>query len=215
MSRHALLAGATGLIGSHLLTALLADPRYGRVTIIGRQSPATTHARLHVLRSDFNNLSVHAAELKADDVFCALGTTLAKAGSRDAFAQVDHDFVLALAQATRRAGSHQFLLVSAVGSSLDSPSFYSRTKARAEQSVRTLGFPALHIVRPSLLIGARSESRPMETLAQKMAPGLALLTRGPLARYQPVTADRVSSALIRIALSHQDGTHIHEAPFNE
>jgi uncharacterized protein YbjT (DUF2867 family) len=213
MSRHALLAGATGLIGSQLLTQLLADERYARVTALSRRPLPLQHPRPQVLISDLSGLDAFGEALRADDVYCALGTTLAQAGSREAFAHVDHDLVMALAGAAYRAGSRRFLLVSAVGSSVKSPSFYSRTKGRVEQDLRAIGFDALHILRPSLLLGERVEARPMEALAQKLAPSLGLITRGPLARYRPVTAAEVAAAMIACAFSDRRGVQIHEAPF--
>ncbi|MDB5972126.1 MAG: hypothetical protein JWQ90_4576 [Hydrocarboniphaga sp.] len=213
MSRHAVLAGATGLIGCHLLSGLLSEPRYTKITALSRRPLMASDPRLQVLLTDFGDLDAHAASLAADDVYCALGTTLARAGSREAFAHVDHDLVMALAGAAYRAGSRQFLLVSAVGSSANSPSFYSRTKGRVEEDLRALGFESLHIIRPSLLLGERTESRPMEAVAQKLAPALGLITRGFLARYRPVTAAEVARAMIACALSDQRGVQVHEAPF--
>lgn len=212
MSRHALLAGSTGLIGSELLTRLLADPHYDRVTALSRRPLALQHPRLRVLLSQLDDLDTQADALRADDVYCALGTTLAQAGSREAFAQVDHGLVMALARAARAAGSRQFLLVSAVGASLASPSFYSRTKGRVEQELQGLGYDALHIVRPSLLLGERDHARTMEDLAQKLAPALGWITRGPLARFRPVSAAEVARAMIVYALRDERGVHIHESP---
>lgn len=213
MSRHALLAGSTGLIGSLLLRQLLDDPRYDRVTALSRRELPLQHERLQVLLTDFDDLDRRRDMLGADDVFCALGTTMSRAGSRSAFEQVDHGMVLALAQAARRAGARQFVLVSAAGSSATSPSFYSRTKARVESDLRALGYPGLHILRPSLLLGDRRESRPMEQLAQRLSPALGWLARGPMARYAPVQAATVATAMRVIALRDQAGTHVYEAPF--
>jgi len=213
MARHAVLAGATGLIGSDLLDRLLRDRRYTRITVLSRRPVAAADERLSVLTTDFSDLDRHAAALAADDVYCALGTTLAKAGSREAFVKVDYGLVMALAQAAHHAGSRQFLMVSAVGSSPQSPSFYSRTKGRVEQDLRGIGYQALHIFRPSLLLGERAESRAAEQIAQKLAPALGLITRGPLSRYRPVAADEVARAMIAVALRDQPGVHLHEAPF--
>ncbi|WP_428310848.1 NAD(P)H-binding protein [Hydrocarboniphaga sp.] len=213
MTRTALLAGSTGLIGTQLLQQLLDEPRYSRVTALSRRALPVQHPRLEVVLSDLDDLSVHADALQADDVYCALGTTIAKAGSRKAFAHVDHDLVMAVARAAHHAGSRRFMLVSAIGSSVKSPAFYSRVKGEVERDLRGVGFEALHILRPSLLMGERSESRPAEQIAQKLAPALGLITRGRLARYAPVSAQQVAAAMIACAFSNQRGVHVHEAPF--
>lgn len=213
MTRTALLAGSTGLIGTQLLQRLLDDTRYAQVIALSRRPLSRQHPRLKVLLSDLQDLSALAEQLKADDVYCALGTTIAKAGSREAFAQVDHGMVMTLARAAHQAGSPRFMLVSAVGSSVKSPAFYSRVKGEVERDLRALGFDALHIVRPSLLLGERSESRPAEQIAQKLAPALDLITRGPLARYAPVSAADVAKKMMACAFSGQRGVQVHEAPF--
>lgn len=213
MSRHALLAGASGLIGAQLLTRLLWDARYARVTVLARRMLAQSHPKLAVMLTDFVDLEALPDGLHADDAFCCLGTTRAKAGSREAFERVDYGMVVAFAQAARAAGTRQFLVVSAVGASRASPAFYSRTKARMEQALRLLGYESLHILRPSLLLGERHESRPMEQLAQRMAPLLAPLARGALAKYRPVSANDVAAAMHAYALAEQRGVQVHEAPF--
>jgi uncharacterized protein YbjT (DUF2867 family) len=214
MTRTALLAGTTGLIGTQLLKQLLADQRYSRVTALSRRALPLQHPRLKLVLGDLEDLSSHADALQADDVYCALGTTIAKAGSREAFAHVDHDLVMAVAKAAHQAGSRRFLLVSAIGSSVKSAAFYSRVKGEVERDLRAVGFDALHIIRPSLLLGERAESRAMEGVAQKLAPLLGLITRGPLAAYAPVTAQQVASKMIGCAFSDQRGVHVHQAPFD-
>ncbi len=212
MKRTALVAGATGLVGSRLLARLLRDPAYTQVVAIARQPLGIEHPQLRVLLNDYADLTAHSEALAVDHVFCCLGTTLKRAGSREAFADVDERMVLDLARATREAGAEQFLLVSAVGASEHALSFYSRTKGRVEQRLAELGFDALHILRPSLLLGERREHRPFEALAQRYAPVLAPLCVGPLRRYRPVSADEVAEALVRLALRGERGQHVHHLP---
>jgi uncharacterized protein YbjT (DUF2867 family) len=213
MKRTALLAGATGLVGKALLEQLLAAPEYSEVRVLTRRPGGGHNAKLreHVL-ADFAQIEALGAALAADDVFCCLGTTLRRAGSRRAFEQVDYDYVLALAHATRAAGARQFMVISAAGTSDRATAFYSRVKARMERDVANIGFRALHILRPSLLLGARAESRPAEQLAQKLSPLFAPLLAGPLARYRPVAATEVAAAMLTLALRNQDGCHVHHLP---
>lgn len=212
MSRTALLAGATGLVGSRLLPRLLDDPRYAAVRVLTRRPLGVTHPRLHVIHTDYADLPALSDALGADDVYCCLGTTQKAAGSKAAFEAVDLSLVAGLAQGARRAGAKRFLVISAVGAGRQSPSFYSRVKARMEQAVSALDYEAVHILRPSLLLGERAEHRPAEALGQKLAPLLSPLLRGPLAPYRPVTADEVAQALRRLAFSDQRGVHIHTLP---
>lgn len=210
--RTALIAGATGAVGKALLEQLLADARYGEVKVLSRRPLTTTHRKLSVLMLPELGVETLGASLAADDVFCCLGTTLKIAGSRAAFERVDYHLVLALARAALAQGAQQFLVVSAAGSALKSPSFYSRVKARMEQAVLELGYASTHVLRPSLLIASRQDSRPGEWLAQKLAPLINPLLFGQLAIYRAVRVEDVAAAMLTLALRKIPGRQIHHLP---
>lgn len=210
--RTALVAGATGAVGHVLLTRLLADARYGTVKVLARRPLGIDHPKLIELQLEGTGPALLGAKLVADDVFCCLGTTQKKAGSKAAFERVDYHLVMELARAVRAQGAHQFLVVSSVGASLKAGSFYLRVKARMEQAVLDLGFEATHILRPSLLIAARNESRPGEWLAQKLAPLIDPLLVGTLAIYRTVRAEVVAEAMLTLALRRLCGGHTHHLP---
>jgi uncharacterized protein YbjT (DUF2867 family) len=212
MSRTALVAGPTGLIGAQLLQRLLHDPAYGEVRALTRRPLGIQHAGLRELQTDYARIDVLGEALAVDDVFCCLGTTLASAGSRAAFEDVDYRMVVDVARAARAAGAQQFLVVSAVGASRHSLAFYSRVKGRMETAIAQLDYAAVHILRPSLLLGERTQSRPGEELAQRLAPSLTPLFRGPLSRYRPVSGADVAEAMQRLALRGQPGVHVHHLP---
>lgn len=215
MSRTALVAGATGLVGSALLRRLAASQEYRRIKLLGRRPPALETGKQQFIASDFGNLEALGAELAADDVYCCLGTTMRKAGSQAAFERVDYHMVVDLARAALKSGAKRFVVVSAAGASLKSPAFYSRVKARMEHAVSELPFEAVHILRPSLLLGTRQELRPAERLGQKLAPLLSLLMRGPLKKYRPIRAGDVAAAMITLALSPITGVHVHPLPLEQ
>lgn len=215
MSRIALLAGATGLIGGFLLKRLLAEPEYARVKVLARRPPAHEEGKLELILTDFFDLEERGEQLACDDAFCCLGTTLRSAGSRAAFERVDYHMVCDLARAARAAGARRFIVVSAVGASPRSPYFYNRVKGRMEHAVADAGFEAVHILQPSLLLGPRAQARPFERIAQRIAPLLTPLLRGPLAKYQPVPADAVAGAMVHLALHGGDGVHVHHLPLSK
>jgi uncharacterized protein YbjT (DUF2867 family) len=212
MARTALVAGATGLVGSALLQLLAADAGYREVRVLGRRPPAQAGGKARFIESDFANLAALSRELAVDDVFCCLGTTIRKAGSQEAFERVDYHMVVDLARAAQQAGAKRFIVVSAVGASERAAAFYSRVKGRMERAVRELPFEAVHIVRPSLLLGDRAERRPGEQAAQVVAPWLAPMLRGPLAKYRAVRADDVAAALVTLARRPAKGAHVHHLP---
>jgi len=211
-SRTALVAGATGAVGAPLVQQLLAEPAYTTVKVLSRRPQPFMHRKLRVLPLEDDGATALGAELAADDVFCCLGTTQKKAGSRAAFERVDYHLVLDVARAALAQGARQFLVVSAAGTSASSPSFYSRVKARMEQAVGELAYPTIHILRPSLLLAKREDSRPAEWLGQKLAPVFNPLLRGQLAIYRAVTAEDVAAAMVRLALRELAGKHTHHFP---
>lgn len=202
--RVAVLAGATGLVGMALLAQLQTDGAYGRVIAPARRSLSVAQAG-KLERVPLN------AEIPGpvDTYFCALGTTQRRAGSRAAFRAVDVDLVLELARRARAAGARTAVIVSSVGADARAPSFYLRCKGEMEASMRTLGFAALHLLRPSLLIGKRQESRPAEAFAQWVAPAYTGLLRGSLARYRPVSVDEVARQMRVAAAMSENGVRVH------
>jgi uncharacterized protein YbjT (DUF2867 family) len=194
--RRAIVAGASGLVGGHLVRRLLADETWSAVTLLVRRELPLAHPKLTQRVVDFTDLPRLSA---ADDLFCALGTTIAKAGSREAFRAVDFDAVVGFAQAGLRAGAKQILLVSSLGADYAARTFYSRVKGETERAVATLPFDSVQIFRPSLLLGERSELRRGERLAAVLLKPLTWFAPGPLARLRPIAADTVAAAMVEVA----------------
>ncbi|MCC8998928.1 MAG: NAD(P)H-binding protein [Candidatus Contendobacter sp.] len=208
-----LLVGATGLTGSYCLSRLLADQSFSEVTVLARRPLERTDPKLTVYQVDFDHLRDYAQTMVADAVLCCLGTTHRAAGSPEAFAKVDHIYVAELARLAAARGASRFVLVSVVGADPSSPVFYNRVKGRAEAAVSELSFKAVHILRPSLLLGERHEARPAEDWSKQLAPVWSLFMWGPLSRYKPVSAETVAARMVELAKSDQEGVHIHH--FNE
>jgi uncharacterized protein YbjT (DUF2867 family) len=194
----AFIAGASGLVGRSLLDQLLAAPEYDRVVALGRRKlEDVSHARLQQVTVDFAALDGAVADLPCDDAFCCLGTTIRRAGSREAFRAVDHAAVLAFAWAAKRLGARRFFVVTALGADPESRVFYNRVKGETEMALEVLGFETLAIFRPSLLIGKRRELRPGERV---MIPVFWLaepLLVGRLRKYRAIRAEVVARAMLR------------------
>ncbi len=203
------LAGATGLVGGHCLTQLLADEGVAHITVIARHPLTQTDPKLTVQVVDFEHLRGQVRLPEAEAVLCSLGTTHRAAGTPEAFAKVDHIYVAELARLAAARGIPRFILVSAVGADPTSPVFYHRVKGRAEAAVSELHFKAVHLLRPSLLIGDHPEPRPVEDWGKKLAPFWALFAWGPLSHYRPALAEIVAARMVELAKSDQDGVHIH------
>jgi uncharacterized protein YbjT (DUF2867 family) len=208
--RAALIAGATGLVGSRLLDRLLADERYARVVALTRRDLAVSDARLDVRPARFDALAEVLGDLHGTqpDVYCCLGTTIAKAGSQEAFRAVDFDAVVALARWAKAAQARRFLLVSAMGADARSRVFYNRVKGEAEDAVRREGPASVVVLRPGLLDGPRAEFR----LGERVGLALTRPLRGILpAVLKPVHADDVAAAMLEAARARQPAAVIASA----
>jgi uncharacterized protein YbjT (DUF2867 family) len=196
----ALLAGASGLVGGECFRRLVAASDYERVVVVTRRDlgERVRHPKVRQVLVDFNQLGSASAKLKADHVFCALGTTIRKAGSQAKFREVDLDYPLRLAEIARKGGATHFSIVSALGASRSSPFFYSRVKGEVEEALRRMDWPSLAIFRPSVIAGERAESRPLERIGEK------LLGCAP-ATWRPVAATDIAAAMVALALESPPG----------
>lgn len=203
MSR-ALILGATGLVGSHLLSLLLADDAFSEVVVVARRATGQRHAKLREEIFDLGDMEAHAGVFAVDQIFCALGTTIKKAGSQERFREVDHEYPLRAAKLGLAAGASHYLLVSAIGANAGSRVFYSRVKGELENDLRELGYPRVTLVRPSLLTGDRHEFR----LGEKVGEALGFLM--PPA-YRPIAASTVARAMVDAAKNPVAGVQLLES----
>jgi uncharacterized protein YbjT (DUF2867 family) len=204
----ALIAGATGLIGKQVLGGLLASKRYTGVVALTRSTLAADHPKFRNIITDFHRPEEILSGVNPDDVFCCLGTTMAKAGSREKFYEVDFQFPLSLAKATSGLGAKQFLLVSALGADRRSSIYYNRVKGEVETAIRAVPFDTLHIFRPSLLLGERPEKRAGEDAAKLLYKIFAFAIPE---KYKAISAEKVADAMLTHASKDQKGIFVHES----
>src|SRR4051794_37156765 len=208
-SRTALVAGGTGLVGSFCVEWLLADAAYGSVITLVRRPPIFSPPKLDPRVVDFDKVS-EMPTTTVDQVFCALGTTIRKAGSQEAFRKVDYEYAVKLAGWAIRAGASQFGVVSSVGADAKSSNFYLRVKGEMEDAVSALPFQSVHIFRPSILMGSRAETRPGEAIGIRLARALQFAMVGSLRRYRPIDAMTVAAGMVAAATKGSPGKHVYE-----
>ena len=202
-----LLVGATGLVGSHVLEGALADARV-RAVVAPTRRTLHGHPKLSAPLVDFDRLPEQAGWWRADAVICTLGTTMRRAGSRDAFHRVDHDYPLAVARLAHAHATPTYVLNSAIGADAGSRFFYNRVKGELERALAAEGFDSLSFVRPGLIGGEREEVRRGERMA-----ALALGWTGSLLprRWRINPAPRIAAALLAAAIDPQPGIHVVES----
>lgn len=214
MSKTAIVAGATGLIGGELIKLLVENSTYTEVIALVRRKAAYPSSRkLIELETDWSEKHLEAAlqtKWKGADVFCALGTTMKKAKSKQQFRIVDYEYPVMLARLAKRYDASQFIVVSAVGSDPNSIFFYSKVKGEMEEKLKTLQLPGLHIFRPSLLVGDRAEVRVGEKAGEFAGKGLSFLMIGKLRKYRPIAAKLVAQGMVAAARKGSKGVQLYE-----
>ncbi len=199
MQQKAIVIGATGLVGQHLIKQLSA--LYDTLIVIARRPPRYINASMRFYQiNDFDNLTEVFASVGADrttDAFSCLGTTKKQAGSDEAFRKVDHDYNVQFATLCHDKGVENFFLLSSMNADSNSRFLYNRVKAETEQSIKALGFAQLVIFRPSLLLG-RHKGRPLESISQKAFQLISPLLSESLPLH-PISAKRVASAMAMTA----------------
>lgn len=193
----ALVIGATGLVGSSLVTQLLEDSRFDKIKIFVRRATGLQHHKLEEHVIQFYAPNQWSPLVSGDVLFSALGTTLKKAGTKYAQYRVDYTYQYMFAKAAAKNSVPVYVLVSSAGASSNSRIFYSRIKGRLEDAIKTFSFSHIHILQPGLLKGPRQEFRLGEVLG---IGALSFLQFVPgLGRFKPVPATIVAKAMIKAA----------------
>jgi len=194
--RTAIVAGASGLIGKELVQKLIRSDQYSRIYVLSRKKSGLVNVKIKELVIDFNKIDQLKFDERIDDVFCTLGTTMKQAGSRDNFKKVDYEYVVALAKLGKFLGASKFLVISAMGANSKSSVFYNKVKGMTEEALIDIGFNQLVILRPSLLLGERSEMRFAERLSGLLMKGLNFIIPD---NYKAIKAEKVANSMIKMA----------------
>jgi uncharacterized protein YbjT (DUF2867 family) len=204
----AMVAGASGLVGSALVRRLAETNEYGQVHILVRKQLDFVHPKLVQHIVDFDQLENLSFDFRADDAFCTLGTTISKAGSKTAFIRVDYDYVCTFAEKAMELGVTGFFVVSSMGANQSSAIFYNKVKGRMEDDLKKIGFPRLGIFRPSLLLGPRKEKRTGEKFAGWLMTSLDFMIPP---KYKAIDVEKVAKKMIEVALTEDQGIFILES----
>jgi uncharacterized protein YbjT (DUF2867 family) len=192
----ALVFGSSGLTGRFLTELLIKDPRYDKIILFVRKESNNYHGKTQQIVFNPDKIEDIKERIAGDQLFCCLGSTIKKAGSKEDFFKIDHHLVVNIAKASKSNGIKTFSVISSIGASPKSSNFYLNTKGLTEEVLQTLDFENLSILRPSMLLGLRSESRPMEEAGKVVFRVLGKLMTGKLKKYRPIHAETVARAMI-------------------
>lgn len=199
----ALVVGATGLIGSELMQLLIKNENYEKVTVLVRKKQNWEHPKVEQLITNFENIA--SLSFEANHVFCTLGTTMKKAGSKAAFKKVDLEYPLAVAKVAKAKGATLFAIVTAMGAAKNSSIFYNQVKGEVEDELKKLHFGSLGIFQPSMLLGDRKENRLGEKIGQIVMSWIDFITPR---RYKAIHVKKVAEAMLTYALNPASGVTV-------
>jgi uncharacterized protein YbjT (DUF2867 family) len=205
----AIVIGSTGLIGSELVHQLLGNSNYSKVVLLNRRASGLTHSKLTERIINFDAPDLNG--VNGEDLYCAIGTTIRKAGSKEAQYKIDCEYPSTLAALLKPQGVKQILLVSSIGADETASNFYLKTKGQLEKNIRDLDFESTIILRPSILLGKRKEFRLGEKIAIVLMQLLSPLMQGSFKKYRGVQAAKVAAKMIASANSGSKGLQIIES----
>ena len=195
----ALLFGASGLVGSHLLNQLIKDTNYSKIKLFVRSVTEIIDPKVEIIKIDFNNLQNHKKDFKGDDCFFCIGTTKKNSSDKDEYRRVELDIPKEIAKIAKLNLVNSFIFVSAIYANPNSSGDYVRFKGLVEEELKRLNFPKLALMRPSFLMGDRKEKRVGEKIGIFVFKLLSPLLLGPFKKMRPIHSETVAKAMIIVA----------------
>jgi uncharacterized protein YbjT (DUF2867 family) len=193
------IIGASGLTGNYLLNILLESNEVSEIVSLTRKKTRFSSTKLIEVETGFSKEEIEGLTLQFDVVFCCIGSTIKKAGSKEEFRRIDLEIPILLAERAKFFKTKKFILISSLGANSSSSNFYLKTKGEVEDEILKLNFEHTHFVRPSLLLGKREEKRTGEKIGQLAGRLIGFIFFGPLKKYKLIDAKKVALAMFIIA----------------
>ena len=196
MKRNAIILGATGLTGSHLMELLLKSSDFDCVKVFTRKKLSISHPKIEEHVVDLLKLSEYSKEFNADVVFCCIGTTKAKTPDRSLYRAIDYGIPVEAAKLCKQNYINHFMVISALGANTKSKVFYNRVKGEMERDVLAQEIEHTHLLQPSLIVGNRKEKRGAEDFSKHFMKIFGFLIP---ARYKMIQAQTIAQAMLQLA----------------
>ena len=195
----ALLFGASGLVGSHVLSQLISNNNYSKIKLFVRSSIDISDPKIEIIQTDFNNLENHRKDIKGDDCFFCIGTTKQNSPDKNEYRRVELDVPKEIAQIAKSNLVNSFVFVSSGYADPKSSGDYLKFKGLVEQEIKNQNFDKIGIMRPSFLLGKRKEKRLGEKFGIILFKLLTPILVGPLRKMRPIRAEIVVKAMVKLA----------------
>ncbi len=203
INKRAVVLGATGLVGKNIVKLLIADNRFSHISAIVRRSVNIKSDKLTEIIVDFDKPETYTNKIDGDIIFLCMGTTIKKAGSKDAQYMVDYTYQYNIAKAASDSNIKSCVIISSAMADPKARMFYPRMKGELERDVTNLSFENIYILRPSVLKGVRDQKRTGESIAAKVIDFI-LPVMPWLKKYKPIEGVQVAKAAINIGTYNLD-----------
>lgn len=208
MDKKVVIIGATGLVGNALLQEVIQAKEVSEIRVFVRKAIDSLPEKVTQIVTDFSDLSLLKEQVIGDVIYCCVGTTRKKTPNLTDYRNIDFGINIGMAKLAKENGIPTVHLISAIGASTSSRIFYSKLKGEIEEAMKELKFDSCYIYQPSILIGSRTESRPMEYLSQKLCPFLDLFMLGVLKDYHSISATSIAQFMHRNLGQEKAGVHV-------
>ena len=199
MEKTAIVLGATGLTGRHLVDELLRNKSYTKVKLFSRSKFGKVHTKLEEHLIDVLQLERYKEDFRAHDIFCCVGTTKAKTPNKSLYRKIDYGIAVTAAKLAAKNDAECFVVISAMGADANSRIFYNRIKGEMEQDVMAKNIPNIYIFRPALIVGNRKEKRIFEKVAMHGFKLFNFILVGNLKKYRSVKSRNIAKAMMQVA----------------
>ncbi len=194
MAKTAIILGASGLVGSHLLSELLVEDDYSRIIVYTRKPLEIEHGKLELRIGDLLSESAFA-DAVCDDLYCCIGTTQSKTPDLSEYRKIDFGIPVNAARDCLKNGMTRCVVISSMGAKADSKTFYLKIKGQMEEALLKMGIPELFILRPSLLLGDRKDFR----LGERIFAGVMRAFKWLIPKkYRAISAGEVARAMVKL-----------------
>ena len=202
----ALLFGASGLVGNHLLNQLISNNNYSKIKLFVRSTINISDPKIEIIQTDFKNLENHKEDIIGDDCFFCIGTTKKNSPDKNEYRRIELEVPKQIAQIAKSNSVNSFVFVSSGYADPKSSGDYLKFKGEVEEELKRLNFSKLGIMRPSFLLGDRKEKRIGEKIGIFVFKLLSPLFLGPLKKMKPIHSATVAKAMIAITQNDSSQT---------
>ena len=203
-----LILGSTGLVGKHVLQEVVKSDRFSSVTALVREKQFHSEGKVKEIVFDFKNQLLLESLQPVHHVFCCLGTTIKKAGSKKNFRFVDYDLPLRFAKWAEQTKAESFSIITSMGADAMSNFFYNKVKGEIEDEIIKLNIPTIKIFRPSLIMGKRDELRIGELIGKTIFFFVNPIMIGSAKKYKGIKAKMIAKGMIYHLNKNQKGLTI-------